>query len=146
MDDLFNNILVYLPIIFIVLFRLLGLRNRQTGKRPAAAAVAAAASPEPTEPVREKPPERRSRKEPPRTSKAPAPEAVFSEIPSAPPPRPQANRAGGKGFPENLAYLPALKRAMVLAEIIGPPKALQGGRQGFGPSGPQGFGTPSCAR
>jgi hypothetical protein len=32
--------------------------------------------------------------------------------------------ARGKSFPENLSYLPPLKRAIVLAEILGSPKGL----------------------
>ena len=32
---------------------------------------------------------------------------------------------GGKSFPQNLAHLPPLKQAVVMAEVLGPPKALQ---------------------
>ncbi|WP_411044313.1 hypothetical protein [Treponema sp. TIM-1] len=125
MDEVFNNIFVYLPIILIVLFRILGgLRNKQVRKRPVAArAVLETVEPEPAEPApREKPP--KPRKEPPRVSKIPASAPLFPETPAAPAPL----RTAGRGFPENLNYLPALKRAVVLAEIMGPPKALQGGR------------------
>jgi hypothetical protein len=126
MDELFNNIFIYLPIILIVLFRVLGLRNRRAGQRP----PAAAASPE--TPAPEKPPEKRPRKEPPRISRIPSGEVLFPEIPPAPavPAKVPAARTAEGGFPGNLNYLPALKRAMVLTEIMGPPKALRGGRDG----------------
>jgi hypothetical protein len=126
MDELFNNIFVYLPIILIILLRILGSRNRQAGKGKPAAEPALA--PEPPE----KPPEQAGR---PRkgSSRPPAPIPRTERFPEAPfaaaaPAKPAAGtgRAAGEGFPGNLNYLPALKRAMVLAEIMGPPKALQG--------------------
>jgi hypothetical protein len=132
MEDIFDNILVYIPIILIVLVNVLRMRNSNAGKKPAAKKAAGpAAADRPVVkpvPVPQKPPERRSRKEPPRINKPLAPEpALFSEIPSAPaaPVQSVSGRTGG-GFPENLNYLPALKRAVVLAEIMGPPKGLSG--------------------
>jgi hypothetical protein len=137
MDELFSNIFVYLPIILIILFRILGTRNRAAGKgKPAAAEPAPAPASR-----KEKPPEQagRPRKGSPRTNNSISRTALFPEAPlaAAAPEKPAGTgRAAGEGFPENLNYLPALKRAMVLAEIMGPPKALQGGRAiGFEPPG-----------
>ncbi|MDR2759537.1 MAG: hypothetical protein LBB78_09160 [Spirochaetaceae bacterium] len=134
MDNFFDNILIYVPIIFIILFRILGMRNRP--KRPQAAPREETA--EPVEPPRKKPPERQPRKEPPRTNKIPSPGVLFPESslgPAAPAKPPAAAGRPAGGFPGNLNYLPALKRAMVLTEIMGPPKALQGERdkRGFEP-------------
>ncbi|MDR2631987.1 MAG: hypothetical protein LBC60_13805 [Spirochaetaceae bacterium] len=134
MDEVFNNVLVYLPIILIVLFRILGTRNRQTGKKRPAAAVPQKTA-VPAAAPREKPPVRRPRKEPPRINKIPSPEAMFPEtslVPNAPAKAPVVmDQASREGFPENLNYLPVLKRAMVLTEIMGPPKALQRERDSF---------------
>jgi hypothetical protein len=135
MDEVFNNIFVYLPIILIILLRVLGTRNRQAGKgKPAAA--------EPAPAPREKPPEPagRPRKGSSRINDPIPRTALFPEPPPAAAARAKpaagSGRPAGEGFPGNLNYLPALKRAMVLAEIMGPPKALQGGRAiGFEPPG-----------
>jgi hypothetical protein len=42
----------------------------------------------------------------------------------APPPRPRKAAEGAGKFPGSLNYLPPLKRAVVLAEILGAPKGL----------------------
>ena len=127
MDEIFNNIFVYLPIILIILIRILGTRNRSAGKgKPPVA------EPEPEPAPREKPPEQAgrprkgaSRKNTPISGTTLVPEAPLA---AAAPAKSAAGtgRAAGEGFPGNLNYLPALKRAMVLVEIMGPPKALQG--------------------
>jgi hypothetical protein len=146
MEDIFDNILVYIPIILIVLVNVLRMRKSGAGKKPVAKKAAGPADRPVVKPVPapQKSQERRSRKEPPRINKPLAPEPVlFPEIPSSPaaPVQPVSGHTGG-GFPENLSYLPALKRAVVLAEIMGPPKGLSGGmgKTGFEPPG----GMPSC--
>jgi hypothetical protein len=49
------------------------------------------------------------------------PSSAFERLlPNADPPKPVA----GAAFPQKLDYLPPLKRAVVLAEILGPPKGL----------------------
>jgi hypothetical protein len=132
MDEVFNNIFVYIPIILIVLLRILGARKAGKGKPPEAEEEAEPLSPPEKPRERAKRPRPNSRTNLPVSEPALAP--VFQEKPVPPGP------SGGKSFPENLAYLPALKRAVVLAEIMGPPKALCGGRgmTGFEPPG----GTP----
>jgi hypothetical protein len=141
-DDIFDNIFVYLPIILIVLFRILGAR-RAAGKNPPVAEPEPRQ--EPPETVgrpRQKPPEKpvRPRKEPSRTIPPISQRTSFPEAPRAAAspakPAPGTGRAAGSGFPGNLNYLSALKQAMVLAEIMGPPKALQERPdQGFEPPG-----------
>ena len=86
------------------------VQSQRTARRPAP--VAAAPRPVQAHPLRSEPPQRSSlRKEP---SVAPAiPAAVVSE------PRHQARFFGDLLAPRNLA------RAVVLAEILGPPKAFQ---------------------
>jgi hypothetical protein len=115
MDDFFNNIVVYLPIIFIVLFRILGARKKPAEKE----APLVEAEAEPVAPPRKKPPKR----PPAPRSGVPEPEPAFALAPVS-----RAEVAPKRAFPENLGYLPALKRAVVFAEIMGPPKALSGGR------------------
>jgi hypothetical protein len=68
-------------------------------------------------------PENRDRSSPAAAVPRPAPESRDRSSPAAAVPAPES-RAGR--FPENLGYLPPLKQALVLGEILGPPKGLKG--------------------
>jgi hypothetical protein len=50
--------------------------------------------------------------------------AEISPEPAMARPRGIRQAGSGRGFPENLDHLPVLKRAVVLAEILGPPKGI----------------------
>jgi hypothetical protein len=130
MDEVFNNIFVYLPIILIVLLRILGARKAGKGK-PVEIPFEAEEAAEPVS-LPEKPREQAKRPRPNFRTSLPVPEPAFAPVSQEKPAPPGPSR---KSFPENLAYLPALKRAVVLAELMGPPKALCGerGMAGFPP-------------
>jgi hypothetical protein len=134
MDELFNNIFVYIPIILIVLLRILGNRKKQAAGK----GNPLEAEEEEAEPVSlpEKPPERVKRPRPNSRTSLPVPEPAITPV-SQEKAAPLKGPSRGKPFPENLTYLPALKRAVILAELMAPPKALRGGRgmTGFDPPG-----------
>ncbi|MDR2028469.1 MAG: hypothetical protein LBP93_02895 [Treponema sp.] len=73
-------------------------------------------------PVNAGPPPPKLEKAPPPVFKAPAIPRMEKEA-EAPPPAP-GKRVPAAEFPENLAALSPLRRAVVLAEILGPPKGV----------------------
>jgi hypothetical protein len=127
MDDFFENIYVYLPILVLVLIRLLrSAGKRKPERRPPPAAVTESAFDfEEEAPAFPKSP-------PPRG--VPAPGALPSGgTPRSAPSVRDLPDAGGRPAPKRGARvpaagaLPALQQAAVWAELLGPPKGLQDG-------------------
>jgi hypothetical protein len=106
MEELLSNFYIIIPIVIVIALRIMASRKPPAGK--------------PEEAV--SPPERR-----------PPPEAVPVMEPAVKPLAPElkaplmvrATTNLPQGFPDNLEYLPPLKRAVVLTEILGAPKGLE---------------------
>ena len=125
MDDFFENIYVYLPILAIILIRLIGSAGKRNKERRPPAVV-----PEPVFDIGEVPafPER------PPAQDGPALSRRSATPPSRPVPGPKGLPEAGSGRPAPkrgfsgrapaLRGLPALQQAAVWAELLGPPKGL----------------------
>jgi hypothetical protein len=130
MDEILGNFYILIPIAVVVVFRILAARKKGeplTGSfsSPQAEAPGSPDDGEDYAPPRLSPAGARRKPEAP----AVKPLAASAE---APPPESRPAKAGvsaappppDRGFPHNLERLPPLKRALVLSEILGPPKAL----------------------
>jgi hypothetical protein len=130
-DSIFDNIFVLIPIAVIIGIRILSVwQKRQAEASKLRAPPTNAAAYDDTddggayfEPPEDKPP----------VPKASQPAAVVPAAAAystaAKPARktaeaPKAAAGPGPAFPRNLEFLPPLKRAMVLSEILGPPKGF----------------------
>ena len=132
MEDLiFNNIFILIPIALFIALRIIGARKKQQEKTA-------------KEPVKEKPhllffeEDYVDDDEPPAPSFIPERPRAFTpkkettrviegdilELTSAPVKKPAPVKKSTASFPKNLDYLPPLKRALVLSEILGPPKGM----------------------
>lgn len=138
MDGVFETLLGLLPVAAFIAYRIIAARRKQAAAQrqvrdaaplpvPEAArpAITAAYIEDDAEPVFSA--WELSANDPP---PAPQPQpAEPSRAPSFTEPEPAASAALPQGtfsapaFPENLRYLPPLKQALVLTEILGPPKA-----------------------
>jgi hypothetical protein len=115
-EELFDNIFVLIPVAIVIGVRILSARQ----KRQAEAAKSSPAAESPGGSFS--------------SSEAPERAALNTSQPAvhSPPLKPvqktaeapKAAAGGGAAFPQNLEYLPPLKRALVLSEILGPPKGF----------------------
>jgi hypothetical protein len=123
MDDFFDNILVYFPILAIILIRLIGNAAGRNKARKRPPPVLETEPAEPDWPVDE--PEKPAPPVPAFMEGAPSRPEHTAPPPVLPPAKPARPAAPKGGFPETIAALPALQQAVVWAELLGPPKSLQ---------------------
>ncbi|MDR2482569.1 MAG: hypothetical protein LBD08_02945 [Treponema sp.] len=122
MDGVFENILALVPVAAFIAYRIIASRRKQAAAQRTAPLPAREGA-RPAEPVfsawelsaNDPPPSPPAPAEPLR-AEAITPEPAVSAVPSQ-------GTFNAPAFPENLSYLPPLKRALVLTEILGPPKA-----------------------
>jgi hypothetical protein len=125
MDGVFENILALLPVAAFIAYRIIAARRKQTAQRTAP--LPAREEARPAEPVFSA--WELSANDPPLPPPEPVSAPSLAEAETFTPAS-TASATLSQGtfnapvFPENLGYLPPLKRALVLTEILGPPKSL----------------------
>jgi hypothetical protein len=132
-DFIFDNIYILIPIAFIIVFNILNKRQKRQaeaqGREDSSAGSGedddeagryfkAPVQPAPVQPKKKPKAETQGLTE---QSPVEVRRPVSSQAKKAPANLESGGRAGS--FPQNLEYLPPLKRALVLSEILGPPKA-----------------------
>jgi hypothetical protein len=130
-DSIVENLYILVPIAFVLVIRILGiLQKRQAEARgssgissgdgddedirvsPSGPAVAAKPRPAAVQRLSEEPPALN------------APPAEEPAKPRGPAPAPKPAGTEKRPFPQNLDFLPPLKRAVALSEILGPPRGM----------------------
>ena len=128
-DLIFDNIFIFVPVALFIAFRIINARKKQqerTAKEPVKGKSNLLFFEEDDE---DKPPAPSfipavPKNFPPKKESPRAIESDIFKLTSAPAKALTPLTKNSTRFPQNLDYLPPLKRALVLSEILGPPKGM----------------------